>query len=145
MIHFRGDESMAADVRSGATLVCSMGTGAGKLIAQPRIPVPFNPKIDKVDPKPIALATDTTAMVNIVPMGMCRSMSNPMVAAATGSNRGTLTMQPCIPMPVGTWQGFTPPKFENGKMTNNGKGTVNMGCQLTCSWAGVIRPTSMGG
>ena len=50
-----------------------------------------------VDGKPVATIKDSASGVNISPCGMCTSLLNPTVAAATAAALGVLTPQPCIP------------------------------------------------
>jgi len=58
---------------------------------------------------------------NIAPFGMCVSMTNPQVAAATAAALGVLTPQPCSMVPAGTWQPGKPSLLVGGKpvLTND--------------------------
>ena len=53
--------------------------------------------------KPAANINDHIPMVNILPFGMCQSLANPMVAAATAAALGVLTPMPCIPVTPAPW------------------------------------------
>jgi hypothetical protein len=47
---------------------------------------------------PAANIMDFAPMANIPTFGMCMSLANPMVAAATAAALGVLTPMPCIPV-----------------------------------------------
>ena len=78
---------MAKYVCMGATLKCTFGMAPSSLM----VTVPLRPMIQN---KPKATIMDFAPMVNILPFGMCQSLSNPMVASATHAlhpgNRGSL-------------------------------------------------------
>ena len=78
-------------VISGATLKCSMGDSTSKLVVLPTSRV-------KLKGKPKANITDCKPMVNVKPLGKCKSMINPAVAAATAAAQGKLQPMPCTPM-----------------------------------------------
>ncbi len=82
--------------------------------------------------KPIATVKDAQAMANITPCGMCSSMANPQVAAATAAALGVLTPQPCIPNPTGMWIG--------GQMKEmiEGSPILTQDAKCMCSWGGSI-------
>jgi len=65
-----------------------------------------------VDGKPAATVNDKE-MLNIGSFGMCTSMMNPQVAAATAAALGVLTPQPCMPQATFPWAD-THPKLKAG-------------------------------
>lgn len=65
--------------------------------------------------KPVATIQDCQPGVNIPSFGMCRSMANPQVAAATAAALGVLTPQPCSMAPMGTWSMTRPGVMAGGK------------------------------
>ncbi len=75
---------------------------------------------------------DNAPMANIAPFGMCSSLGNPTVAAATAAALGALTPQPCIPATAAPW---TP---GSATITIGGVPALHDGCTLTCSYGGVI-------
>lgn len=81
---------------------------------------------------PVGGMTDMAPAVNIPPFGMCRSLSNPTVAAATAAALGVLTPMPCVPVPAGTWMGASP------KVLVGGQSVLTQDSKLTCAWGGQI-------
>ena len=122
---------MAKLVVKGAMLSCSMGQAPSQLTVLPTNAV-------SGDSNPAANVQDMQPNVNIMPFGMCISMSNPQVAAATSAAMGVLTPQPCVPMTTAPWQpGST-------SVTIAGQAAVSDSCQLVCQWGGQIQVTSAG-
>jgi hypothetical protein len=77
-------------------------------------------------------------MANIKPFGMCTSLANPAVAAATSAALGVLTPMPCVPATGQPWTPAAP-------LTSiGGKPALATGCTTLCAWAGVIQVVSPG-
>jgi hypothetical protein len=75
---------------------------------------------------------DFAPMVNILPFGMCSSLANPTVAAATAAALGVLTPMPCMPVTLAPWAPGSPTVL---------LGTfpaLNSSSKCMCAWAGVI-------
>ena len=86
---------MGQQVCAGALLKCSFGLAPGALLVLPASGVLTGaPDANIMDSKPI---------VNIAPFGMCTSLANPMVAAATAAALGVLVPMPCLPMTTAPW------------------------------------------
>ncbi|OEF97129.1 DUF4280 domain-containing protein [Desulfuribacillus alkaliarsenatis] len=116
---------MAIIVCGGAMCQCSFGTAPASLQVPP---------ISKVmTTQPIANIMDNKPMVNILPFGMCTSMANPQVAAATAAALGVLTPQPCIPVISAPWAPGSPTVLVGNKPA------LNHNSKLMCNWAGVIQ------
>ena len=122
---------MPQHVCNGATLMCSFGLAPSQLIVLP---------IDRVltSSQPAGTIMDHIPMVNIMPFGMCISIANPMVAAATTAAFGVLTPQPCIPVTVAPWVPGAP------TVLTGSKPSLDNTCQLMCMWGGVIQVTVPG-
>ncbi|HSH11373.1 MAG TPA: DUF4280 domain-containing protein, partial [Ilumatobacter sp.] len=69
---------------------------------------------------------------NILPFGMCMSMANPTVAAATAAALGVLTPMPCTPMTAAPWAPGSPTVLVVGQPA------LNNASMCTCSFGGVI-------
>lgn len=116
---------MAIHVVNGATLMCSFGVAPSTLVV-----LPVNRTLSSN--QPAATIMDHVPMLNIMPFGMCTSIANPQVAAATSAAMGVLTPQPCIPATPSPWIPGVPTVLENNLPT------LDNNCKCMCMWAGVI-------
>jgi hypothetical protein len=91
-----------------------------------------------IEGRPAATITDIAPGVNIPPFGMCSSIANPTVAAATAAALGVLTPMPCLPAVVGPW------KPGALRTTLGGKPALVSGSTCQCAWGGVITLTFPG-
>lgn len=116
---------MAQFVCSNALLQCSFGMAPSPLTV-------IDPTRPKIAGQPMANIMDNKPMVNIKPFGMCQSMANPTVAAATAAAMGVLTPMPCMPVIAAPWAPGAPIlKIANmPALLNNHK--------CMCNWGGVI-------
>lgn len=121
---------MSFCVCSGAVISCSFGMTPSVLNVLPAARV--------MTSQALATIMDQAPIVNITPFGMCSSMANPTVAAATAAALGVLTPMPCVPVPAGPWAPGCPILLIGGKpaLTSDSK--------LMCSWGGVIQITFPG-
>ncbi len=111
-------------VCGGAALQCSFGAAPSSLMV-----LPANRVLTSM---PIANIMDNKPMLNILPFGVCNSMANPMVAAATAAAFGVLTPQPCIPVTAAPWVPGSPTVLvANMPALNNSS-------KCMCNWGGVI-------
>lgn len=99
---------MGAVVVSGANLMCPFGTTPSTLNATGQMAA-------LGCTKPVATIMDIAAGSNIPPFGMCTSLANPQVAAATAAALGVLTPMPCMMTPAGPWQAAKPTILIDGK------------------------------
>lgn len=110
---------------TGGMLSCPFGAA----------PVPFSalpvPRV-VIGGMPAGVMTDMAPIVNIPPFGMCTSLSNPTVAAATAAALGVLTPMPCIPVPAGPWINPAP------NVLIGGRPAISDGSKLMCAWGGQI-------
>ena len=111
--------------------MCSMGTAPApvKVTSQSKV---------LADGKPAATITDSQGGANIGPFGMCTSMANPAVSAATAAAMGVLTPQPCMPVAAGTWIATKP------KVLIGGKPCLTGDCKMMCAYAGSVSVTFPG-
>lgn len=122
---------MAQPVVMGAQIMCDQGVSpAPLLVTEPMRPV--------VEGRPVATVTDTVPMANIPPFGMCRSLANPAVAAATSAALGVLTPMPCTPVITGPWMPGSPVVLASNKpvLTNNS--------MCVCAWGGTVKVVQPG-
>lgn len=117
---------MGIHVCMGATLQCSFGAAPSTLMVLP---------VNKVitSNMPAANIMDHKPLVNILPFGVCNSIANPMVAAATAAALGVLTPMPCIPATPAPWVPGAPTVLL-GNMPS-----LQNSSKLMCLWAGVIQ------
>jgi hypothetical protein len=122
---------MPLQVCMGAMMQCSFGVAPSSLVVLPTNRVMTNMVPD-------ANIMDHIPMVNIMPFGMCTSIANPTVAAATAAALGVLTPMPCIPATPAPWVAGAPTV-----LLGNFPSLDNVS-QLMCIWGGVITFTDAG-
>jgi hypothetical protein len=115
---------MGQQVCAGAMTQCTFGAAPGTLVVLPQNLVMAS--------APAANIMDNKPMVNITPFGMCQSMANPMVAAATAAAMGALVPMPCLPMTTAPWIPGSPTVLIGGLPA------LNNSSKLMCVWGGVI-------
>ena len=121
---------MGQQVCMGALLQCSFGLAPSTLVV-----LPTNKALTTT---PVATIADSQPVVNVPPFGMCQSIANPAVAAATAAALGVLTPMPCLPVPAGPWAPGSPTVLIGGTPA------LNNSSKLICAWGGVISITSPG-
>ena len=126
----KGEERMSLFVTSGANLMCTFGSVPATLVAT-------NAASVLVGGKPVANIADASGGSNIPTFGMCNSLANPAVAAATAAALGVLTPQPCIPQ-TGAWIPTNPAVLAAGKPC------VTQDCTCMCMYAGAISVSNPG-
>ena len=116
---------MPQQVCNGASLSCTFGAAPSSLVVLPmnRVMTSNQPAANIMDNKP---------MVNIMPFGVCMSLANPTVAAATSAALGVLTPMPCIPNTPAPWVPGAPTVLLGNQPS------LDNTCKLMCMWAGVI-------
>lgn len=117
-------------VCGGANIQCTFGTMPSVLNVLPQAKV--------VNVMAAATIMDNKPIVNITPFGMCTSMSNPMVAAATAAALGVLTPMPCVPVTTAPWAPGSPTVMIGGSPA------LNNSSKLMCAYGGVISVNSAG-
>lgn len=110
---------MGIVVVTGASLMCPFGTTPATLTATSQ-------STCLGCSKPMATVTDVSAGTNISGFGMCSSMANPQVAAATAAAMGVLTPQPCTMVPMGIWSSGSS-VLVGGKPVLTGEGCLMCG------------------
>ena len=121
---------MGLQVCAGAMMQCSFGVAPSSLVV-----LPANRTLTGA---PAANIMDNKPIVNVPPFGMCQSMANPTVAAATAAALGVLTPMPCVPVTAAPWI-VGAPTVLIGNMP-----ALNNTSKLMCNWGGVIQITSPG-
>lgn len=117
---------MGFQIVSGAMTQCTFGAAPGTLNV-----LPLNKVM--VGGPPAANIMDNKPMVNVAPFGVCMSLGNPTVAAATAAALGVLTPMPCVPNTAAPWV-VGAPTVLLGNMPS-----LNDSSMLMCNWGGVIK------
>lgn len=125
---------MGAVVITGATLMCPFGTAPSQLIAGSQATVLGLSK-------PVATIMDISLGSNIPPFGLCTSLANPQVAAATAAALGVLTPQPCMMTPAGPWQPSKPTVMIGGKPVLTQESVLQ--CGMGMGTISIISPGQM--
>lgn len=117
-------------VCGGAMCACSFGMAPSVLMVTPENKI--------LTTQPIATIMDNVPMKNIMSFGMCSSMANPTVAAATAAALGVLTPMPCMPVIPAPWAPGTV------KVLIAGKPALTSVSKVMCAYAGVIQISNPG-
>jgi len=121
---------MPNQVCTGATMTCSFGMAPSVFNATPRPVITSN--------MVAGVIMDHVPIMNVPPFGMCTTVSNPTVAAATAAALGVLTPMPCVPVLPAPWVPGAPTV-----LISNIPALDNT-CKLMCAWGGVITFTTPG-
>lgn len=109
---------------TGAMMRCSFGAAPSNFVATVKPFITSNMHAGNIlDHKPV---------MNIPPFGMCLSMANPSVAAATAAAMGVFTPMPCMPNTPAPWVVGAP-----NVLVCNAPALDNVST-LMCVWGGVI-------
>lgn len=119
-------------VVNGAQLTCTFGVAPSALTVIPAAPAL------QAGGQPLARVVDFAPMVNIAPFGVCTSLSNPQVAAATSAASGVLTPQPCVPVVTAPWAPGS------SKVAAAGVPVLTSTSRCTCAWGGSISIVAAG-
>jgi hypothetical protein len=122
---------MPMQVVNGAQLACTFGVAPSTFQVLPKNQV-------QAENQPSANIMDFIPNTNIMPFGMCSSLANPQVAAATAAALGVLTPQPCVPATTSPWTPGAPTVLIANQPALDSVSTC------MCMWAGVISVTSPG-
>lgn len=112
-------------VCNGAQLKCTMGTSSSVLVVLPERKI-------LLDGQPQANIMDYQPNTNIQSFGLCFSLANPVVAAATAAHLGILTPMPCVPNTTSPWVKGEP------KLLLKNFPALCQDDTLSCMWAGTI-------
>ena len=115
---------------TGGLMMCTFGAAPSTFNATPKTVMTGNMVAGNI--------MDHVPMLNIAPFGVCMSIANPTVAAATAAALGVLTPMPCVPATPAPWVPGAPTV-----MVCNAPALDNVS-KLTCIWGGVISFTMPG-
>ena len=119
---------MGMCICGNSMLQCPFGAAPGVLTVLPACRV--------MSAAPVATIMDNKPLVNIPSFGMCSSLANPQVAAATAAALGVLTPMPCLPVIAAPWAPGSPAVLVGGYPA------LNNSSKLICNWGGVIQITA---
>lgn len=122
---------MADIVCMGAMCRCSFGSAPSALMVIPE-------KKNMIGNQVVAGIMDNVPLRNIMPFGMCSSLANPMVVAATAEKLGVQTPMPCMPVIEGPW------KPGAATVTLGNKQVLTGDCKLSCAFGGIIEIVDSG-
>jgi hypothetical protein len=109
---------------------CSFGAAPSTLVVLPAKRV--------LTQTPSATIMEHVPIVNVPPFGLCSSLANPTVAAATAAALGVLTPMPCVPATSAPWVTGAPTVLIGDVPA------LNNSSKLMCNWGGVIQITFAG-
>jgi hypothetical protein len=118
-------------VANSAMMMCTFGMAPSALIITPE-------NMTTAGSLPAATIMDFVPMKNIPTFGMCMSIANPTVAAATAAALGVLTPMPCVPVTAAPWVPGSPTVMISKKPA------LNATSKCMCTWGGVISLTTPG-
>lgn len=121
---------MAIHSVTTGSMMCSFGVAPSVFNATPKMVSSSYMQVGNI--------MDNIPITNIPPFGMCTSIANPAVAAATSAALGVLTPMPCVPATPAPWTPGAPTVLVNYMPALN-----NSSC-LMCIWGGQIRFTYPG-
>ncbi len=121
---------MAIHSVTTGSMMCSFGVAPSVFNATPKMISSSYMQVGNI--------MDNIPITNIPPFGMCTSLANPTVAAATSAALGVLTPMPCVPATPAPWTPGAPTVLVNYMPALN-----NSSC-LMCLWGGQIRFTYPG-
>ena len=122
---------MANQVCMGAMCQCSFGAAPSTLVVTPEN-TPLTSRL------PAATIMENVPLKHIMPWGLCSSLANPTVAAATSAALGVLTPMPCVPVIAAPWAPGCPTVLIANKPA------LNDSSKLMCNWGGVISINNAG-
>ena len=111
---------MGIQVCGGASIMCTFGVAPSTMI-----PMPGRPLAN-------GMPASTIADIGFPPFGVCTSIINPAVAAATAAALGVLTPMPCVPAPVSPWAPGAPTVLIGGVPA------LTQGSVCVCAFGGSI-------
>ncbi|MCU1501465.1 MAG: hypothetical protein JWM12_819 [Ilumatobacteraceae bacterium] len=112
-------------VTQGALLQCPFGVAPAPLSV---LPTNFTMAANM----PAATIMDNVPMLNVPSFGMCTSLANPTVAAATAAALGVLVPMPCLPVLPAPWFPGSPTVMISNKPA------LNNASKCQCAYGGTI-------